>query len=116
LRKVGGALNDANELFAPTQALKKLLAAGDIEGAVMLLQTTRAKLRDKQLGTQITAMQNGNQQITKLNNDLTTQQTALAKVPTDSNQTNINERERLTKLVGNLKTSIDTLNSVRRST
>ena len=101
----------AQDLFGPMEALKKLLQTGDIEGAVMLLQTTRARLMDSQLGTQITAMQNRNQQITKLNNDLTAKQTELAKVPTDSNQTNINERERLTKEVGTLKTSIDTLNS-----
>ena len=93
------------------QALSKLLAAGDIEGAVMLLQTTRARLMDSQLGTQITAMQNRNQQITKLNNDLTVKQAELAKVPTDSNQDNINKREALTKEVGTMKTSIDTLNS-----
>ena len=98
-------------MFAPMQALSKLLAAGDSEGAVMLLQSTRAKLMAHQLGTQITAMQNRNQQITKLNNDLTVKQAELAKVPTDSNQDNINKREALTKEVGTMKTSIDTLNS-----
>ena len=56
-------------------------------------------------------MQNRNQQITKLNNDLTVKQAELAKVPTDSNQDNINKREALTKEVGTMKTSIDTLNS-----
>ena len=101
----------AQDLFGPMEALKKLLQSGDIEGAVMLLQTTRARMMDSQLGTQITAMQNRNQQITKLNNDLTAKQTELAAVPTDSNQDNINKREALTKTVGNLKTSIDTLNS-----
>ena len=111
LKQIAPQLNALREMFAPMQALSKLLAAGDIEGAVMLLQTTRARLMDSQLGTQITAMQNRNQQITKLNNDLTVKQAELAKVPTDSNQDNINKREALTKEVGTMKTSIDTLNS-----
>jgi hypothetical protein len=56
------------------KAMKQLLESGDISGAVMLLQTTRANGLDAQLRTQVTAMQNRNIQIQTLNSQLATEQ------------------------------------------
>ena len=74
----------------------------------MLLQSTRAKLMEAQLGTQIKAMQERNAQITKLNNDLTVKQQELAGFSgTDTSDA----KKAKTKEVGDLKTAIDSLNS-----
>ena len=102
------AVDALDEAISSLQGLKKLLDSGDIEGAVMLLQTTRAKLMDAQLGTQIKAMQERNAQITALNNKLTAAQQTLAGYSgTDTSQA----KKDKTKEVGDLKTAIDSLNS-----
>jgi hypothetical protein len=102
------AVDALGEAISSLQGLKKLLDSGDIEGAVMLLQTTRAKLMDAQLGTQIKAMQERNAQITSLNNQLTAAQQTLAGYSgTDTSD----DKKKATKLVGDLKTAIDSLNS-----
>jgi hypothetical protein len=105
LSTMGEGLKDS---IASLKALEKLLSTGDIEGAVMLLQSTRAKLMDAQLGTQIKAMQERNAQITSLNNRLTTAQQTLAGYSgTDTSDA----KKAKTKEVGDLKTAIDSLNS-----
>jgi hypothetical protein len=65
---------NAREIVAATDAMERLLGSGDMSGAVMLLQTTRASGLDQQLKTQITAMQNRNIQIQTLNSRLATEQ------------------------------------------
>jgi len=102
---IGASLREA---IASMKSLDKLLQDGDIEGSVMLLQTTRSKLMDRQLGTQIKSMQDRNAQITKLNNDLTEAQTKLAGF--SSTDTSDAKKAAQTK-VGDLKTQIDALNS-----
>ena len=102
---IGASLREA---ISSLKSLDKLLDTGDIEGAVMLLQGTRAKMMDRQLGTQIKGMQDRNAQITKLNNDLTTAQTKLAAF---SSTDTTDAKKAATKEVGDLKTAIDSLNS-----
>jgi len=108
LANAKAAVAALNEAISSLQGLNKLLDSNDIEGAVMLLQTTRSKLMDRQLGTQIKSMQDRNAQITKLNNDLTAAQTKLAGF--SSTDTSDDKKKAQTD-VGNLKTAIDTLNS-----
>jgi len=112
LKDAQGRLNTygagLKEAIASSKAMDKLLESGDIEGSVMLLQGTRAKMMDRQLGTQIKGMQDRNAQITKLNNDLTTAQTKLAAF---SSTDTSDGKKAATKEVGDLKTAIDSLNS-----
>ena len=108
LNNAKAAVAALDEAISSLQSLDKLLGTGDIEGAVMLLQGTRAKMMDRQLGTQIKGMQDRNAQITKLNNDLTTAQTKLAAF---SSTDTTDAKKAATKEVGDLKTAIDSLNS-----
>jgi len=66
------------ENISSLEGLAKLLDSGDIEGAVMLLQTSRAKGLEKQLGSRISALQDRNAMIAKLNNDMVKQQGIMA--------------------------------------
>jgi hypothetical protein len=63
-------LSSANENLQSLEAMKKLLQSGDIEGAVMLLQTTRAKGLEQQLNNRLSALQDRNAQIKSLNDDM----------------------------------------------
>jgi DNA repair exonuclease SbcCD ATPase subunit len=67
LNTIGGGLKES---IASLEAMKKLLDSGDIEGATMLLQTTRAKGLEQQLGARISALQDRNAQIKSLNDDM----------------------------------------------
>lgn len=56
------------------EAMEKLLASGDIMGALMLVQTDRASTLDDQLKNQIRIMNDRNIQIQQLNNQLAVEQ------------------------------------------
>jgi small-conductance mechanosensitive channel len=92
----------ANEAMAPMKAMVELLKSGDIQGAIMLLQTTRVKNLDEQLKGRIAALQDRNAQIKSLNDQLGDAQKALA-----GDKDNGDKQKRVTQLKG----QIDLMNS-----
>jgi hypothetical protein len=107
LDTIGVALR---ETISSLEAMKNLVDTGDIEGAVMLLQTTRAKGLESQLGTEIKAMQARNAQIKLLNEKLNARQEEFSKMdPENKNERNL--RADRQKAISDLKTEIDGLNS-----
>jgi hypothetical protein len=98
------------EALESLEAMKRVLDSGDIEGAVMLLQTTRAKSLESQLGTEIKAMQARNAQIKLLNEKLNAKQEEFSKMdPENKDQRDL--RAQRQKAISDLKTEIDGLNS-----
>jgi predicted O-linked N-acetylglucosamine transferase (SPINDLY family) len=63
-------LNILRADLASCDALDKLLAAGDIEGALMMLQSKRVSLMDEQIGAQMQIMNDRNNQIKTLNDQM----------------------------------------------
>lgn len=57
----------AEELRKENSSLSKMLKNGDIEGAVMMVQTRRTKELDKQIGARIVELQERNNAIAELN-------------------------------------------------
>jgi len=104
---VGGGLKES---IASLKAMAKLLESGDIEGAVMLLQQTRAKGLDQQLGFRIQALQDRNAQIKSLNDDMV----RLQKEKNDIVGTGTDETKKRGDKdtdIATLKGNIDKLNS-----
>jgi phage shock protein A len=78
----------------------------------MLLQTTRAKVLESQLNSEITNMQARNAQIKALNDRLNTEQKTLNEMdPSKTDKTSVDKRAAQQKVVSDLKSSIDSLNS-----
>jgi hypothetical protein len=102
-------LDDAKQTVAatgavlpPLMAMKELLDAGDIEGAIMMLQKSRVQVLDEQLKGRIAALQDRNAQIKSLNDQLGDAQKALA-----GDKDNGDKQKRVTQLKG----QIDLMNS-----
>jgi hypothetical protein len=88
--------------------LKKLLESGDIEGAVMVLQTSRAKVLEQQLSTRIEGMSARNAAIRSKNDDMAFKQGELAGLTGDNQKADYaNKQKEITKIKG----EIDQLNS-----
>ena len=104
---IGGGLKES---MASLLALKKLLDSGDIEGAVMLLQTSRAKVLEQQLGARIEGMQARNAQIKNLNDQLKVKQGELAGVTGTAEQKQ-QARDTINAVITGLKGDMDKLNS-----
>ncbi len=78
----------------------------------MLLQTTRAKVLESQLNTEIMAMQQRNAQIKMLNTRLNAEQEKLSKMdPEKKDEASVKLRAEQQKKVSDLKSEIDGLNS-----
>jgi hypothetical protein len=96
------------DMLASVEAMKRLLSSGDIEGAVMLLQTTRAKVLEAQLTTRIDGMQARNNAIKAKNDDLAQKQNDLAGLTGDDKKSDYQKKQaEITKAKGDL----DALNS-----
>jgi len=98
------------ESIAALQAMAKLLQSGDIEGAVMMLQTNRAKVLEQQLGARIEGMQARNAQIKNLNDQLKVKQGELGGV-TGSAEEKQSKRDTINAAITGLKGDMDKLNS-----
>src|SRR5690348_137089 len=96
-----------SEQMTSMKAMLALLQSGDIEGAVMMLQTSRAKVLEAQLGTRIEGMQVRNAQIKNLNDQLKVQQNALANVDSKDQA----GRDRINATITGIKGDMDKLNS-----
>jgi hypothetical protein len=103
---MGVALQDS---LVSLGMMKQLLDSGDIEGAVMLLQTTRAKSLEGQLGTEIKSMQARNAQIKLLNEKLNQKQETFSKMDPE-NKGEKDLRASRQKEISDLKTEIDGMN------
>ncbi len=64
-------------------SVSQSLLAGDIETALLAVQTNRTQLLDRQLSAQIQAVQQKNEQAAKLNSVMSAVNTALAQYPKD---------------------------------
>jgi len=88
--------------------LKKMLESGDIEGAVMVLQSSRAKVLEAQLSTRIEGMQARNAMIRAKNDDMALKQGELGGLGGDNQKADYaNKQKEVTKIKGD----IDQLNS-----
>ena len=104
-------LKDSVETIAN---LKNLLDTGDIEGAVMALQTSRAKGLEKQLGTRISALQDRNAMIATKNSELSELQKRVGtkgKYDNGKDFTEANNKSELDSDITKKKGEIDQLNS-----
>jgi hypothetical protein len=104
---LGGGLKES---IAALQAMKKLLDSGDIEGAVMLLQTSRSKVLEQQLATRIEGMQVRNAQIKGLNDALKLEQQKLGAV-TGTDAQKQQARDNINATITGIKGDLDKLNS-----
>jgi chromosome segregation ATPase len=104
---IGGGLKES---IAALKAMTKLLESGDIEGAVMQLQTSRSKVLDQQLAARIEGMQMRNAQIKTLNDQLKSKQGDLGNVSGNAEQKQA-ERDKINAAITGLKGDIDKLNS-----
>src|SRR5262249_32969018 len=66
IRTLGQDLDDT----ATMDALEKALASGDVEAALMAVQTWRVKLLDKQMDNHVQQLKKRNEEIAQLNKDL----------------------------------------------
>ena len=107
---VEGLKAGLSEQMTSVNAMLKLLQSGDIEGAVMMLQTSRAKVLEQQLGTRIEGMQARNAQIKNLNDQLKVKQGELAGV-TGTDAAKQAARDRINSDITGLKGDMDKLNS-----
>ena len=88
--------------------MAKMLESGDIEGAVMLLQGSRAKVLEKQLSTRIEGMSARNEAIRNKNDLMAFKQGELAGLTGDDKKADYaNKQKEITKIKG----EIDQLNS-----
>lgn len=98
------------ESITALKAMTKLLESGDIEGAVMMLQTNRSKVLEQQLGARIEGMQARNAQIKSLNDQLKVEQGKLATVTGTAEQKQA-ARDNINATITGLKGDMDKLNS-----
>jgi hypothetical protein len=107
---VQAAKASAQEGMQSLEAMKKLLEDGDIEGAVMLLQTTRAKGLEQQLGGRIGALQARNANIKALSDRMSDlQKHQFDKV--DNKDPSDQVKADRAAAISTLKNQIDQLNS-----
>jgi hypothetical protein len=102
--------NGASEYMASLNSMLALLKSGDIEGAVMLLQTSRAKVLETQLATRIEGMQVRNAQIKGLNDALKLEQQKLGAV-TGTDAQKQQARDNINATITGIKGDLDKLNS-----
>jgi hypothetical protein len=99
-----------DEGLGSLEAMKKLLQSGDIEGAVMLLQTTRAKGLEQQLGGRIGALQSRNAEI-KARSDLMAEAQKHQFDKVNGKDPDDTEKGRRAGEISTMKNAIDQLNS-----
>jgi hypothetical protein len=92
------------------EAMKKLLQSGDVEAAVMLLQTTRAKGLEGQLGSRIGALQARNAEI-KARSDLMAEAQKHQFDKVNGKDPDDTEKGRRAGEISTMKNAIDQLNS-----
>lgn len=118
LKEAEGKLNtigaSLKESIGSLKSMAELLGSGDIEGSVMLLQTTRAKGLEKQLGTRISALQDRNAMIATKNSELSELQKRVGtkgKYDNGKDFTEANNKSELDSDITKKKGEIDQLNS-----
>jgi DNA repair exonuclease SbcCD ATPase subunit len=98
------------ESIGSLQAMGRLLQSGDIEGSVMLLQTTRAKGLEGQLGSRIAALQSRNAEI-KARSDLMAEAQKHQFDKVNGKDPDDTEKGRRAGEISTMKNAIDQLNS-----
>jgi hypothetical protein len=107
LDTIGAGLKEA---IASLKAMDKLLVSGDVEGSVMLLQTTRAKGLEGQLGSRIGALQARNAEI-KARSDLMAEAQKHQFDKVNGKDPDDTEKGRRAGEISTMKNAIDQLNS-----